>query len=306
PSSSSQSQWAAASTLAVYVEGLRWTEVDTFFGAGPDDQIYLARQRDDGTTVVTFGDGVSGARLPTGIDNVVATYRFGAGAVAPPAFSIKQIVKPRPGLRTVVNPVAAAGGADAEVEESLRTRAPRTALLLGRAVSIQDFEAAAAAVDGVRAASAEWRWDVRRLRPVVQIRYIGAAGVEALVSQRVRAISDPSTPIDLAQAVAVPARLGIEVLTDPRRDSATVISAVRALLLAPGTGLLAPERVGIGRALFRSHILHAVLSVTGALAVRAITFDGDPFIDFGKTPGPGAYFDFERGGVDTAGSPTDG
>jgi len=306
PSPSSQSQWAAESTLAVYVEGLRWTEVDTFFGAGPDDQIFLARPRDDGSTAVTFGDGVRGARLPTGVDNIVATYRFGAGAAAPPAFSIKQIVRPTPELKSVVNPVAAAGGADAETEGSVRTRAPRTALLLGRAVSIQDFEAAAAAVDGVRSASAEWRWDARRLRPVVQIRYIGAAGVEALVTQRVRGISDPSTPIDVARAVAVPARLGLEVLTDPRRDSAAVVAAVRELLLGPGTGLLEPERVGIGRALFRSHVLQAVLSVTGALAVRAITFDGSPFVDFGKTPGPGAYFDFESGGLDIAGSPAHG
>jgi hypothetical protein len=70
--------------------------------------------------------------------------------------------------------------------------------------------------------------------------------------------------------------------------------------------LLEPERLGIGRALFRSHILQAVLAVTGAVAVRAITFDGDPFVDFGKTPGPGAYFDFESGGVDAAGSPAHG
>ena len=306
PSPSSQSQWAAESTLAVYVEGLRWKEVDTFFGATPDDQVFLARQRDDGATVVTFGDGVRGSRLPTGIDNVVATYRFGAGAAAPPAFSIKQSVRPTPALRSVVNPMAAAGGADAEAERSLRTRAPRTALLLGRAVSIQDFEAAAAAIDGVRAASAEWRWDAHRLRPVVQIRYIGAAGVEALVTQRVRAVSDPSTPIDVAPALAVPARLALEVLTDPRRDAAAVVAAVRERLLAPGSGVLEPERVGIARALFRSHVMQAVLSVTGALAVRALTFDGDPFVDFGKTPGPGAYFDFERGGVDVAGSPAHG
>ena len=206
PSPTAQSEWAAESTLAVYVDGLRWTEVDTFFGAGPDDQVYIVRQRDDGATLVTFGDGLSGARLPTGVDNIVASYRFGAGAPAPPAFSITQIDKPTPGLRSVVNPVAAAGGADAETEGSLRTRAPRSALLLGRAVSIQDFEAAAAAVDGVRSASAEWRWDARRQRPVVQVRYIGAAGVEPLVSQRLRAIADPSTPIDVAQAVAVPAR----------------------------------------------------------------------------------------------------
>jgi hypothetical protein len=143
-----------ANTLAIWVDGVRWNELPSFYGAAPDARVYIVRQQDDGTSVVIFGDGVNGARLPTGAGNVIASYRFGAGAASPPAGSITKIAKPAPGLRGVVNPIAASGGADAEKADEIRRLAPRSALLLGRAVSIQDMEAAASAVPGVIAAAA--------------------------------------------------------------------------------------------------------------------------------------------------------
>src|SRR5262249_32764687 len=69
----------AQSTLQVRVNDLLWTEVPSLYGLGPNDQSYITRRSDDGTTTVIFGDGVTGARLPTGQNNVVATYRTGIG-----------------------------------------------------------------------------------------------------------------------------------------------------------------------------------------------------------------------------------
>ncbi len=46
--------------------------------------VYIVRQDDAGDSTVTFGDGVRGARLPSGA-SVVGRYRFGAGAASPPA-----------------------------------------------------------------------------------------------------------------------------------------------------------------------------------------------------------------------------
>ncbi|MCE9579881.1 MAG: hypothetical protein K8W52_42580, partial [Deltaproteobacteria bacterium] len=132
-----------ASSLQVWVDGLRWTEVPSFYGQGPEAQVYVVRQDDRGDSWVTFGDGVRGARLPSGAGNVVASYRFGAGAASPPAGSVSQLARPVPGLAAVGAALAAGGGADAEPAESLRELAPRSALLLGRAISIDDMEVAA-------------------------------------------------------------------------------------------------------------------------------------------------------------------
>ena len=63
-------------------------------------------------TYVDFGDGINGARLPTGNNNVVATYRIEAGADSPPAGKLTVIAQSYPGLQSVVNPVPVSGGSD--------------------------------------------------------------------------------------------------------------------------------------------------------------------------------------------------
>jgi hypothetical protein len=295
-----QNDWGAISTLRIFVDGILWTEVPTLYGVGPADRVYIVRRQDDGSSKVTFG-----SPLPTGVGNIIAQYRFGGGAASPPALGINQIARPVPGLKSVVNPVAAAGGADAEGPESVRTSAPKTALLLGRAVSIDDFAAAAAAVGSVRLATAEWRWSALRHRAVVQVWYVGPAELKSLVSQRLRGIADPATPIDVTQATGLPAALAIDVQTDPMRDTSTVLAAVHDGLEAPGRGLLQPESQGIGNTLFRSAIFETVLAVPGAIAVRALTINGRPFEPYGRNPGSGRYFDFE-GALSVTGSPSNG
>ena len=48
------------------VNDVLWQEVPTLHGAGPNDAVYITRTDDAGQTTVQFGDGVLGARLPTG------------------------------------------------------------------------------------------------------------------------------------------------------------------------------------------------------------------------------------------------
>jgi hypothetical protein len=95
---------SSASTISLTVNGLPWTEVKSFYGQGPDATVFVTREDSGGATHVMTGDGVNGARLPTGRNNVAATYRVGAGAASPPAGQLTQIAKPWPGLRAVLNP----------------------------------------------------------------------------------------------------------------------------------------------------------------------------------------------------------
>ena len=74
-----------ASTIALTVNNMPWTEVASFYGQLPNATVFVTREDNNGKTHVMFGDGVNGARLPTGVNNVVATYRVGAGAASPPA-----------------------------------------------------------------------------------------------------------------------------------------------------------------------------------------------------------------------------
>ena len=288
---------APGSTLRVYVDGLLWSEVPSFFGAAPDAQVYIVRQNDAGESFVIFGDGTRGSPLTTGSGNVVAYYRYGAGKASPPAGSIQQMGKPVKGISSVRNPVAASGGDDAEPASGLRTYAPRSALLLGRAISLDDMAAAAASVGGVRAVRCEWQWNTKRQRPLVEVWYVGDASIAKTVSQKLRGLSDSVTPIEVEQAVSLPSTLSLSIEIDPRRLEDDVLASLRAALMDPDTGLLAPERVGIGEALFESRIFEAVLAVPGAVAVQGLLLNGAAFADYGIDPGTGNYFDFESGAL---------
>src|SRR5262245_9665913 len=100
----------SADTLRVWVDGVLWRRVPTFFGVGPQDTVYTVRHDDELNTFVLFGDGVRGARLPSGVKNVVANYRFGSDAAAPPGGSINQLAGSVKGLRSVRAPAAADPG----------------------------------------------------------------------------------------------------------------------------------------------------------------------------------------------------
>jgi hypothetical protein len=293
PSPTADNEQGVASTLRIYVDGILWTEVPSFFGAREDSRVYVVRQTDDGATVITFGDGVLGCRLPSGVDNVVAAYRYGAGAASPPCTSITQLAKPQPGLKSVRNPVAAAGGSDSAAPGTMRSFAPRSALLLGRVVSIQDMEAAAVAMGGVRAVQAEWRWCPGGQRPGIHVFYIGDPGLATRLSRLLRGLADPATPITVRAAAPVARQLSVEVVVNQSFSDVAVRTAVREALFNPESGPLAPEVMGIGRPLFRSRIFAAVRSVPGAESVSRLDLDGQPFSAFSITPEAGCYLDLE-------------
>jgi hypothetical protein len=283
------------STLEVRVNGITWREVSSFFATGPLDEAYIVRQNDAQEAVVTFGDGTTGARLPTGVDNITATYRFGAGAAKPPAGAIGQLARPVEGLRRVVNPVAAGGGADADQPKDIRRNAPNSALLLGRAVSIPDFEALAREFGGVINAHVEWAWDETTQGAVVKAWFISDGGD---IAKALRAFligqADPNTPLVAEEAKAQPSQLSIDLEIDPRFNTQIVIEQVKQALTNPDTGILALEHIPIGCPLFRSRIFDAVLSVAGTRSVRAMTVDGQP-APFAITVVQGWYRDFLDG-----------
>ncbi|MEO1624453.1 MAG: hypothetical protein AAFV25_04790, partial [Bacteroidota bacterium] len=296
PSPSPDNPTGLRSTLHIKVDGILWKETPSFFGVSPEEQVYILRQDDEGDSWVIFGDGIRGQRLPSGQDNVRADYRFGAGSAIPPAGAIVQVDQPVKDLQSVRNPLPAYGGADAEGPESMRRQAPRSVLILGRAVSVQDMEALAQTVPGVQVASASWTWNQQRQRAVIQVFFIGQIGMEQLVKQRLLAASDPTTPIDVRQAQAIPIQLSMDVQIDARYDEEEVLRVLRLHLTDAETGLLAAEQIGIGKPLFRSRILDAVLEVEGTLAVRALHWNGQPFCEFAKVSQEGQYFQFESGG----------
>ncbi len=146
-----------SATLDVRIDGQRWTEVPSLFGRAPGEHVYALRHDDEQRTIMQFGDGVEGARLPTGRDNLRFGYRktLGAGGNVR-ANQVSTLLSRPAGVRTVTNPIAANGGADRETRDDARHNAPLTVLTLGRAVSLRDYADFARAFAGIAKADAGW------------------------------------------------------------------------------------------------------------------------------------------------------
>ena len=163
-----------AGSLELRVGEVAWQEARSLVELGPASRGFLTRQDDAGATSVTFGNGVHGARLPTGSDNVRATYRNGIGKPGNVAARQISLLATKPlGVKEVVNPLRASGGADPDDRDQIRRNAPLAVLALDRLVSTQDYADFARTFAGVAKASAARLTDGSR-----QLVHVTIAGVD--------------------------------------------------------------------------------------------------------------------------------
>ncbi|KMY66926.1 hypothetical protein AAU61_13215 [Desulfocarbo indianensis] len=273
------------STLRVYVDGVLWEEKPSFFEQRPDAQIYVTREDQAQKTHVMFGDGVNGSRLPTGRDNVVATYRFGSGEDAPGAGTLTVLNKPVPGLRAVCNPVAAGGGADPEPADEIRRYAPRSVLTFGRAISADDYQVVAAQAPGVKRVRAVYDWNAMEQRATVNL-YVGDTPQAVQSARDALTISaDPNRPVNVMPATPVDMALFGLVRVKPKYAPKEVSLAVRHALADPDEGLMGVNRTEVGQGFFFSQLSAACLRVEGVESfVGALIFFSRP------DPVTGLYF----------------
>ena len=288
--STSDDERGVRSTLMVWVDGIQWKEVASFYGCGENDEVFIVRQNDDQESLISFGDGIRGRRLPSGTDNIIASYRYGAGAAVPPANTINQLAKPVKRLNSVTNPFSATGGSDEEDAKGIRDHAPQSALLLGRAISVPDFIAATKGLAGVKAAHAQWRWNNLRQRPVIQIWYIGNSNSD-IIRKALLNLTDPTIALDVQKSNAQPLSLSFDVEVESTYVEYEVLAVIRNTLIDEDHGVLSEKNIGIGAPLFRSKLFETVLAIPGTLSVINMQHDGIPFEEMRIKPTePGDYF----------------
>ena len=179
----------SATTLSVRVDSVLWEEVPNFFGASPDDRVYTTRQADDGTVTVQFGDGITGARLPTGTENVTADYRVGIGLDGLlDAGQLKLLMTQTLGVKKVTNPLPPSDAEDPDSLEDAREVAPGTVLTLDRVVSLRDYEDFARAFAGVSKALAAELWEGEQR--IVHLTVAGFAGSDPPADNLLAAIDN--------------------------------------------------------------------------------------------------------------------
>jgi len=262
----------AASTLQVQVNNLIWRQKLSLFGLGPTDRAYQARQNDDGTTTITFGDGVTGGLLPTGQNNVTATYRVGLGTPGNlPAGSISVLQSRPPGLRAVTNPVPSSGGANPEDLDSARGNAPRTVLTIDRIVSISDYENFAAAFAAIGKAQA-----MPLLLGQTAIIHITVSGVEGAaidptsqlllsLSAAIDAARDPLPQVVLTSYQPVTFNVAAIIVID---ETDYVATAVHAQVVNTITAHFSFDQRGFAQPVTAADVVATMQAIPGVVAVE--------------------------------------
>lgn len=225
------------STLVVRVNGEAWTEVPSLYGSGANDHVYSLRQDDEQRTVVQFGDGIEGARLPTGRDNLRFAYRKALGVEGNVRAGQITTLLGRPlGVKSAMNPAPATGGQGAESRDDARRNAPLTTLTLGRAVSLQDYTDFARSFAGIAKALAVWaRFGGRR---GIFLSLAGPDGAEvpadssAFVNlqQSLRSYGDPLLPLWLHSYGAAHFRMKARIKVAASMEADPVLARVAAAL----------------------------------------------------------------------------
>lgn len=124
-------------TGAVIEVWLRWHEQPHLFESGPTDRHYVIERA---TGFVRFGDDTHG-RIPLAGSRIVVTYGTGGGLAGNvPAGAIHELRSAVPFLKSVANPIAALGGAEAETIEAVQPRGAHRLRHGDRAVSASDIE----------------------------------------------------------------------------------------------------------------------------------------------------------------------
>jgi predicted phage baseplate assembly protein len=268
----------ALSTLSVRVNQVQWQELPSLYGLTPQDQAYTVRIEDDGETAVVFGDGIQGARPPSGFENVVATYRTGAGPDGEVKAGQLSLLQTRPlGIREVTNPVPATGAAPAEEMEDARENAPNTVLTLDRIVSLRDYEDFTRSFRGIGKARADRLWTGQDF--LIHVTAATASGdplapgdVYDNLIDAINAARDPLERLVVSGYTPVTFSLEASVLIDtPRYLAEDVLADVRAQLEAT----FAFDARDFGQPVTLAEVVTAIQQVTGVIAVDMISLARD-------------------------------
>jgi hypothetical protein len=264
------SETGAVSELSVRVDDVEWTERPTMFGAAPSERAYTLNTDEQGRTFVVFGDGVRGARLTTGVNNVRANYLDGLGSKGNvSSHKLTQLTTPPLGLKSVDNPTAAQGGTDPEPVDQARRTIPLGTRTLGRAVSLLDYEDFAFAFAGVAKAKAQ----VLQLPAglIIAITVAGQDGAELSPANPVwgnlllalKGNGDPHVNVVLLPYQASTFRLGLKVKRDPAYQAKPLLEAVEAALRAEYSF----TSRSLSQPVLQSHVVAVAQSVPGVVAV---------------------------------------
>lgn len=164
----------------------QWAQTDDLLSAGPADSVYTI---DPEAALITFGDGIRGARPASGV-RIIANYRYGGGPqgnVAIGAVSSSRDARLQGGY-TIANPVPTSGGDAGQTVAQAEQTIPSVIRHKDRLVTAQDFADVTMQTPGV---------DINRIDvlPLFAPLPTPQDGVPGVVTLMVVPLTDPVNPL---------------------------------------------------------------------------------------------------------------
>jgi predicted phage baseplate assembly protein len=267
------------STLHVYVNDVEWHETDTLAGLGPTDRSFVTKTDDDSKTTVIFGNGEQGSRLPTGAENVKAVYRNGIGRPGNVGAEQISLLQTRPlGVKSVINPLRASGGADREDRDQARENVPLAVMALDRVVSVRDYADFTRTFAGIGKAQARKLSDGRR-----ELVHLTIAGADDIpidpdsdlyrnLLAALRRYGDPDLPIEVQMRELLVLVMAAKVRIAPDYQWEPVATAVRAALF----DTFGFAKRSLGQPALLCEVIGCIQNVEGVAWVDVDAFGGIP------------------------------
>ncbi len=273
----------AETTLEVRVNEVLWHEADNLVGLKTNDRGYITQTDNENKTTAIFGNGRYGARLPTGPENVKAVYRNGIGKPGNvDAEQISQLVTKPLGVKAVINPLKASGGADRENRDQARRNTPMAVMALDRLVSVKDYADFARTFAGIGKSSSVRLSDGRR--ELVHITIAGSDDIPIEKSsdlyrnlcQALHNHGDPHQPIkvEVRDLMLLIISAKIRLHSDFQWES--VEPQIRTTLL----NTFSFERQDLGQDVLLSQVINTIQAVKGVVYVNVDVLDS---VDEGTT-----------------------
>ncbi|MBI3431953.1 MAG: putative baseplate assembly protein [Hydrogenophilales bacterium] len=265
-----------ASTLEVRVNDVAWHEVDSLAGLAANARTFITSTDDAAKTTVVFGNGEHGARLPTGPENVKATYRNGIGKPGNVRAGQISLLNTRPlGVKEVINPIRASGGADKEARDQARRNAPLAVMALDRLVSTPDYADFSRTFGGIGKAAAARLGNGRQ-----QLVHVTIAGVDDIpidatsdlyrnLYDALHRYGDPYLPIRLAVRERLALVVSANIRVDQDYQWETLEPRVRSAVL----DAFGFDNVDLAQDLLLADAIRVIQAVPGVVYVDVDVFD---------------------------------
>ena len=267
------------SSLKVLVNDIEWHEADSLAELEPSERKFITKTDNDDKTRIIFGNGIKGSRLPSGSENIRAMYRNGIGKDGNViAEQISQLSTKPLGVKEVINPLPASGGANRETRDQARKNVPLAIKALDRLVSVQDYQDFSRVYAGIGKAHAVEISDGRQ-----QLVHVTIAGAEDIpidessdlfrnLRTALHDFGDPQQAIQLAvrELMFITFEAGVAILPDYHWESVEPI--LREMLL----DAFSFECRELGQSVMLSEVIKVMQSVRGVAYVDVNAFGGVP------------------------------